>query len=176
MTRGTELITRVLAVSNTPPAGHSFPNNLLYSAPSLSFSVLLFGVLEASLLLQASSQEQVLSSESGQYFEKIERFLLSKPVHMTIQGLIFRFMDYLKPFAPSSLLLAISLLISIATEGWTGKIKRKSQSSQFCYLLTVYQPQQELLWRKMLSIGQLVFELCYFQFRCLSYSQSHPHN
>lgn len=78
---------------------------------------------------------------------------------MSIQGLIFRFMDYLKPFAPS-LLLAISLLISIVTEGQTGK----NQSSQFCYVLTTYQPQQELLWRRS-SIGQLDFELpVIFQF------------
>ena len=113
-----------------------------------------------------SSQKQVLALESGQYFEKL---LLSKPVQMSIQGLIFRFMDYLKPFAPS-LLLAISQLISIATEGWTGKIKGKNQSSQFCYLLTTYQPQEELLWRKR-SIGQLLFELSViFNFQCLSYS------
>lgn len=104
-----------------------------------------------------SSQKQVLALESGQYFEKMK--LLSKPVHMSIQGLIFRFMDYLKPFAPS-LLLAISLLISIVTEGQTGK----NQSSQFCYVLTTYQPQQELLWRRS-SIGQLDFELpVIFQF------------
>lgn len=77
-----------------------------------------------------SSQEQVLVLESGQYFEKIKRFLLSKPVHMSIQGLIFRFMDYLKPFAPS-LLLAILLLISIATEGWTGKIKERIRAASF---------------------------------------------
>jgi hypothetical protein len=36
---------------------------------------------------------------------------------MSIQGLIFQFIDYLKPFALFPLLLAISLLINIATEG-----------------------------------------------------------
>lgn len=74
-------------------------------------------------------------------------------------------MDYLKPFAPF-LLLAISLLISIATEGWTRKIKRKNQSSQFCYLLTVYQPQQELLQEKNRSIKLSLT----FNFQCLFYS------
>lgn len=49
---------------------------------------------------------------------------------MSIEGLIFQFMDYLKPFAPS-LLLGILLLISIATEGWTGKIKERIRAASF---------------------------------------------
>lgn len=166
MTHGTELLREVLAISSIAPKGHSFPNkNILHLAPRLSFRIFFFGGLERSFLYNLSIREQVVASESGQPFEKIQLLLLSKTVHMSIQGLIFQFMDYLKPFAPF-LLLAISLLISIATEGWTRKIKRKNQSSQFCYLLTVYQPQQELLWEKNRSIKLSLT----FNFQCLFYS------
>lgn len=103
-----------------------------------------------------SSQEQVLALKSGQYFEKIERFLLSKPVHMSIQGLIFRFMDYLKPFAPS-LLLAILLLISIATEGWTGKIKESEQP--VLLFINHLSTTTRTLVQKNRNIGELVFKL-----------------
>lgn len=107
-------------------------NHILHSAPIFVIQQVPLW-WPGSFTHKLSSQEQFLSSESGQYFEKTKLFLLSKPVRLSIQGLIFRFIDYLKPFAPFSSLLAISLLISIATEGWTGNIQRKNQSSFAIY-------------------------------------------
>lgn len=101
--------------------------------------------------------------------ENKDYFFLSKP-EPRIQRLIFRLTDYLKSFAPSSWLLAILLLISIATEGWTGN--RKNQSC-LLFINCLLPTTTNLLWEGI-CIEQLLFAhlfLSNFSICCvLSYS------
>lgn len=78
---------------------------------------------------------------------------------MNSQGLIFWFTDYQKPFAPFSLLLAISLLISIATEEWTGKIKRKKSKQPVLLFINCLLATTWTVVEKNRSIGQFVNNL-----------------
>lgn len=149
----TELMLRPWLSSSTPRNKLFQIIILLICFQSLLCRDFLLGGLEASV--KNNSQKQILSSEAGKYLGKIKMFLLSESMPRSIQGLIFRFTDYLKFFAPSSWLLAVLLLISIASEGWTGN--RKNQSSLLfinCLLTTT---TTKLLWRKI-CIQQLLFD------------------
>lgn len=115
-------------LSAASPIKKISPTYNLYSNFSLvhwTFSSLVAWKYLSSYML--SSQELVLSSKCGQYFEKIKLFLLSKSAykHSESDFPAYGLSKILFSFFPC--FLAISLLINIATEGWTENEKEAEQ-------------------------------------------------